>query len=151
LHGQQPAVVPVESDLSSTESSTASFSVRIHQLKDEAGQATVEFALLLPLFVACIAVLITCIGIGLSSLRLADTARVAARAASTSDNPSQTLQSFLQDQGIAHSESVDATQQFLTVKLTQKMRIPFLGIPIPSVDLSAQSTVLLEGAPVLQE
>jgi Flp pilus assembly protein TadG len=144
-------VVPVESDLSSTESSTASFSVRIHQRKDEAGQATVEFALLLPLYVGCIAVLITSIGIGLSSLRLADTARVAARAASTSDNPSQTLQSFLQGQGIAHSESVDATQQFLTVKLTKNIRIPFLGIPIPSVEMSAQSTVLLEGAPVLQE
>ena len=125
--------------------------MRIHQHRDETGQATVEFALLLPLYVGCIAVLITSIGIGLSSLRLADTARVAARAASTSDNPSQTLQSFLQGQGIAHSESVDATQQFLTVKLTKNIRIPFLGIPIPSVEMSAQSTVLLEGAPVLQE
>ena len=140
-----------ESDHSLTEFSKELFNVRIHQRKGEAGQATVEFALLLPLFVACFAVLLSAIGLGLSSLRLADMARVAARAASTSDNPSQTLQSFLQDQGIAHSESVDATQQFLTVKLTQKMRIPFLGIPIPNAELSAQSTVLLEGAPVLQE
>lgn len=115
----------------------------------DAGQATVEFALLLPLFVSCVAVLVASIAVGLASLRLADTARVVARAASTSDNPSQTVESFLTQQEIAHSESLDATNQFLTVSLRQKIRIPLIGIPIPALTLSAESTVILEGLPVL--
>jgi Flp pilus assembly protein TadG len=129
----------------------ALLNVQIHQRRADAGQATVEFALLLPLFIACVAVLISCIGIGLSSLRLADTARVAARTASTSDNPSQAVQTLLQGQGITHTESTDATNQFLTVKLKRNVRVPLLGIPIPMMELSAQSTVMLEGVPVLQE
>jgi hypothetical protein len=133
------------------ESSTALLNVQIHQHRADAGQATVEFALLLPLFIACVAVLMSCIGIGLSSLRLSDTARMSARAASTSDNPSQTVQTLLLGQGITHTESTDATQQFLTVKLTRNIRVPLLGVPIPMMELSAQSTVMLEGAPVLQE
>lgn len=115
----------------------------------DAGQATVEFALLLPLFVSCVAVLVASIAVGLASLRLADTARVVARAASTSDNPSQTVESFLTQQEIAHSESLDATNNFLTVSLRQKIRIPLIGIPIPALTLSAESTVILEGLPVL--
>lgn len=115
----------------------------------EAGQATVEFALLLPLFVACVVVLLASIAVGLASLRLEDTARVAARAASTSDDPSQTVDSLLTHQEISHSESLDATHQFLTVSLWQKIRIPLVGIPIPALTINAQSTVLIEGLPVL--
>lgn len=117
--------------------------------RDEAGQATVEFALLLPLFVFCIAVLVASIAVGLASLRLTDTARVVARAASTSDDPSQTVDSLLTHQEISHSESLDETNQFLTVSLRQKIHIPLLGIPIPALAIKAQSTVLLEGLPVL--
>ena len=117
--------------------------------RDEAGQATVEFALLLPLFVFCIAVLVASIAVGLASLRLTDTARVVARAASTSDDPSQTVDSLLTHQEISHSESLDETNQFLTVSLRQKIHIPLLGILIPALAIKAQSTVLLEGLPVL--
>jgi len=126
-----------------------SCNVPIRPHRAEAGQATVEFALLLPLFVSCVAILVASIAVGLASLRLADTARVAARAASTSDNPRQTVESLLANQEIAHSESLDATNQFLTVSLRQKIRIPVIGIPIPSLTMSAESTVLLEGLPVL--
>ena len=115
----------------------------------DAGQATVEFALLLPLFVSCIAVLVASIAVGLASLRLADTARVVARAASTSDNPSETVKTLLTHQQITHSESFDATNNFLTVSLRQRIRIPLIGIPVPALTLSAESTVILEGLPVL--
>ena len=115
----------------------------------DAGQATVEFALLLPLFVSCIAVLVASIAVGLASLRLADTARVVARAASTSDNPSETVKTLLTHQQITHSESFDATNNFLTISLRQRIRIPLIGIPIPALTLSAESTVILEGLPVL--
>ena len=115
----------------------------------DAGQATVEFALLLPLFVSCIAVLVASIAVGLASLRLADTARVVARAASTSDNPSETVKTLLTHQQITHSESFDATNNFLTISLRQRIRIPLIGIPVPALTLSAESTVILEGLPVL--
>ena len=115
----------------------------------DAGQATVEFALLLPLFVSCVAVLVASIAVGLASLRLADTARVVARAASTSDNPSETVKTLLTHQQITHSESFDATNNFLTISLRQRIRIPLIGIPVPALTLSAESTVILEGLPVL--
>lgn len=121
----------------------------IRPRRADAGQATVEFALLLPLFISCMAVLMASTAAGLASLRLSDTARVVARAASTSDNPSQTVESLLTSQEIAHSESLDATNNILTVSLRQKIRIPLIGIPIPVLTLNAESTVLLEGLPVL--
>ncbi len=128
-----------------------SFNGRIHRHKVdcEAGQATIEFALLLPLFIFCVAMLCAVIGIGLTSIRLADTARLAARAASTSENPSHVVESILNANEISHSESIDATGQFLTVHLTEKIHIPLIGIPIPKVSVSAQSTVLIEAVPVL--
>lgn len=125
--------------------------MRIHQRRDEAGQATVEFALLLPLFVSCIALIVASAAIGLSSLRLADTARVVARAASTTEDPSQTVDALLKNQQISHTEFVDESRQFLTVTLRQKIRIPHIGIPIPAITMSAQSTVVIEGLPILKE
>jgi Flp pilus assembly protein TadG len=129
----------------------ASFNGQIHQRKGDpnSGQATIEFALLLPLFVSCVAVLCAVVGIGLTSIRLADTARLTARAASTSETPSDVIESMVQTNGISHSESIDASGQFLTVHLTKKIHIPFLGLPIPKVSVSAQSTVLIESVPVL--
>lgn len=126
-------------------------SVQIRQPKGDAGQATVEFALLLPLFVSCIALIAASVAVGLSSLRLSDSARVVARAASTTDDPSRTINELLKSQHISHSESFDETQQFLTVTLRQKIRIPLIGIPIPVVAITAQSTVVVEGMPILRE
>ena len=127
------------------------FNVQIRQPKDDTGQATVEFALLLPLIVFCITLIAVSVAIGLSSLRLSDTARVVARAASTADEPSRTVDGLLQSKHISHSESFDETQQFLTVTLRQKIRIPLIGIPIPVVAITAQSTVVVEGMPILRE
>ena len=125
--------------------------MQTHQHKDDTGQATVEFALLLPLFISCIALIIATAAVALSSIRLADTARVVARAASTADVPFQTVEALLKNQQISHTESIDESRQFLTVTLRQKTRIPLIGIPIPAVTLSAQSTVVIEGLPVLME
>jgi len=111
----------------------------------------VEFALLLPLFITCIALIVTSAAVGLSSIRLADTARVVARAASTTVDPSQTVEALLKHQQISHAESIDESRQFLTVTLRQKIRIPLIGIPIPAVTMRSQSTVAIEGLPVLME
>lgn len=123
--------------------------MQIHQHKDDTGQATVEFALLLPLFVSCIALIVASTAVGLSSIRLADTARVVARAASTTEDPSQAVKALLKNQQIAHTESIDESRQFLTVTLRQRIRLPLIGIPIPAVTMSAQSTVVVEGLPLL--
>ena len=103
------------------------------------------------MFVTTLAVLVSAIGIGLSSLRLTDMTRVAARAASTSDVPSHAVQMMIPHRDISHRETLDATQRFLTVELRQNIRIPILRIPIPKIVLTARSTVLLEGMPILQE
>ena len=127
-----------------------SFSAQIRHRRVDAGQATIEFALLLPLFALCIGLLISAIGIGLSSIRLADTARLAARAASTSENPGAIVDSIVHDAHISHTELIDSSQQFLTVTLFQHLQLPFLNIRLPGYTLTAQSTVLIEAIPILQ-
>ena len=127
----------------------ASCNVQILPSKDDAGQATVEFALLLPLYVACIALLISSTAIGLTSVRLADTARTAARVASTAENPRSAVDSYISGPGINDDVSFDESQTFLTVHLTKKIRIPIVGLALPIVKLTAQSTVLYEGIPAL--
>ena len=128
----------------------ASFNAQIRRRKVDTGQATIEFALLLPLFALCLGLLITAIGIGLASIRLADTARLAARAASTAVNPGAVVDSIVQSADISHTELTDSSQQFLTVALSQHLRLPLLGIPLPGYTLTAQSTVLIEAVPILQ-
>jgi hypothetical protein len=149
--GQQPVVVQAESVLCSTIFSTEFFNVRILQHKDDSGQATVEFALLLPLFVACIGVLVATTALALSSLRLADTARTAARVASTSNDPQDAVRTFTTEIGVDSRVTLDHQRQFLNVHLAQRIRLPFIGLPLPLVRLTAQSTVLYEGIPSLLE
>jgi len=125
------------------------FNVRFHQRKDDAGQATVEFALLLPLFVACIAVLIATTALALSSLRLADTARTAARIASTSNDPQTAVSSYIAKTGVDSRVVLDDQRQFLTVYVSQRIRLPLIGVPIPVVKISSHITVMYEGVPTL--
>jgi hypothetical protein len=125
------------------------FNVRIHLRKDDTGQATVEFALLLPLFVACIGVLIATTMLALSSLRLADTARTAARIASTSNDPQDAVRTFTTETGVDSRVTLDDQRHFLTVYLTQRIRLPLIGIPIPVVRITSHITVMYEGIPAL--
>jgi Flp pilus assembly protein TadG len=91
------------------------FNVRILQHKDDSGQATVEFALLLPLFVACIGILVATTALALSSLRLDDTARTAARVASTSNDPQDAVRTFITKTGVDSRVTLDHQRQFLHV------------------------------------
>ncbi|CAB4663041.1 unannotated protein [freshwater metagenome] len=127
----------------------AFFNVRILPYKDDSGQATVEFALLLPLFVACIAVLIATTALALSSLRLADTARTAARIASTSNDPQTAVSSYIAETGVDSRVVLDDQRQFLTVYVSQRIRLPLIGVPIPVVKISSHITVMYEGVPTL--
>lgn len=125
------------------------FNVQIRLHKGDRGQATVEFALLLPLVALCLSAILSATWIGLSSLSLADTARNAARIASTAEDPSSAVEEALHDSHLKHVESLDDSQQFLTVSLTQHLRVPILGITLPKMTLTASSTILLETPPVL--
>jgi hypothetical protein len=127
----------------------AFFNVRIPQRKADTGQSTVEFALLLPLFVACIAVLIATTALALSSLRLADTARTAARIASTSNDPQTAVSSYIAKTGVDSRVVLDDQRQFLTVYVSQRIRLPLIGVPIPVVKISSHITVMYEGVPTL--
>jgi hypothetical protein len=148
-HGQQPEVVQAKSALCSTTSLMAFFNVQILPHKDDSGQATVEFALLLPLFVTCIGVLIATTALSLSSLRLADTARTAARIASTSNDPQAAVSSYIAETGVDSRVALDDQRQFLTVSVAQRIRLPLIGIPIPLVRISSRITVMYEGIPTL--
>ena len=125
------------------------FNVRILPHKDDSGQSTVEFALLLPLFVACIAVLIATTALALSSLRLADTARTAARIASTSNDPQDAVRTLTTKTGVESRVILDDQRQFLTVYVSQRIRLPLIGVPIPVVKISSHITVMYEGVPTL--
>ncbi len=127
------------------------FSGRLHQRKVDSGQATLEFALLLPLFALCLCAITAATTISLTSLRLTDIVRSAARAASTSDNPHLAVESVVHGKGIVHNETIDPTQEFLTVHLSQQVRLPLIGVPLPAFTLTAQSTVLIEGLPTLHQ
>lgn len=117
--------------------------------KSDSGQATVEFALLLPFFVACIGVLIATTALALSSLRLSDTARTAARVASTSDDPQAAVKAYNAETGVDARVTLDDQRQFLTVFVAQRIRLPLIGVPIPLVKITSHITVMYEGVPML--
>jgi hypothetical protein len=148
-HGQLPEAVPARLVLCLTISLMEFFNVRIPQRKDDTGQATVEFALLLPLFVACIGVLIATTMLSLSTLRLADTARTAARVASTSNDPQDAVRTLTTKTGVESRVTLDDQRQFLTVYLTQRIRLPLIGLPIPVLRITSHITVMYEGVPML--
>jgi len=149
LHGPQPEVVQDKSALSLTTSLMEFFNVRILPHKVDSGQATVEFALLLPLCVACIGVLIAMTALALSSLRLADTARTAARVASTSNDPEDAVRTMTTKTGVDSRVTLDDQRQFLTVYVSQRIRLPLIGLPIPVVRITSHITVMYEGVPML--
>lgn len=125
------------------------FNVRIRPYKDDSGQATVEFALLLPLFVACIGALVATTALALSSLRLDDTARMAARVASTSNDPEDAVRALTTKTGVDSRVTLDDQRQFLTVYMAQRIRLPLIGLPIPVVRITSHITVMYEGVPML--
>ena len=123
--------------------------MRIRPHKDDSGQATVEFALLAPLFVTCIGVLVATTALALSSLRLADTARTAARVASTSNDPQNAVRTLTKETGVDSRVALDDQRQFLTVHLSQRIRLPLIGFPLPIVRITSHSTMMYEGVPML--
>lgn len=110
--------------------------MRPRQCDGERGQATVEFALTLPLVVVLLSCIIGVTVVCLDVLRTDDLARTAARLASVSASPEMTARDWISDHAAGTSVSVSSDGSTVTVRLVRRLivRIPLLdkvGISLP--------------------
>lgn len=111
-------------------------------------QATVEFALVLPLIVASLLSVVGVTAVCTERLRLADVARLCARAASTADDPVGMAEQTARDHRATAMARIDPQGNFLTVTV-QSNSLPGVGFFAARAGLSASTTVVLEQSPVL--
>lgn len=116
---------------------------------DERGQSTIEFALVLPLLMLCAASLVAVLSVCTSVLELNDMARVLARAASTSENPAQTVADLASQSKIRADTNVDPTTGIITVTAETMAHAWFLGSRLPPVTIRAVALILGEPQVVL--
>lgn len=112
----------------------------------DAGQSTVEFALLLPLFAVLCGCIIAVTTACLQVLSLADTARNAARLASVSADPAAAASAFVagESRGTLVATVTDGTTVRVTLRRAVRVPLPFAGrvtVPLP---LSAGAVMLME-------
>ena len=114
------------------------------------GQATVEFALVLPLVVACLVSVAGVTAACLEWLRLADVARVCARTASVAEDPVGSARlTALAHRATATAET-DSSGTLLTVTVRSAMSVPLLGKLASRIVPTAVSTIALEQPPLLR-
>ncbi|GDX26499.1 hypothetical protein LBMAG12_08730 [Actinomycetes bacterium] len=123
--------------------------------RDDEGQATVEFALVLPLVVISLLLLMQVLVIVLAHVQVVNAARNGVRAAAVSAQPSQTAESVaLRSLGGASDGktpsdiSVQTTTdaRWVTVTVTQHLvtDLPIIGRFISDLDISSHFSMLLE-------
>ena len=120
----------------------------LRPLSKQRGQATVEFALVMPLVVACVALLIGTTVTCLQYIALHDTARVAARVASTADNPTTAARHAVRNPNISVTVSEDLALGYLTVTTKRTGGLWWFGKFLPSGVLS-QSVTMMREAPIV--
>jgi len=130
-------------------SSTAFSVVPTRPINKQRGQATVEFALVVPLVGLCAIALVAVLSLCLSMLALNDTARNSARAAATSPDPQSAAATIAAVRGATANVQVSNTTGLITVYVTQPARLPIIGKWLPSVRLSAQASIMQEPPIVL--
>lgn len=131
------------------------------------GQATIEFALVLPLFIVCTAALVLVTIAGVRTLSLADLARNAARAASVADDPCRAAAVIIGDRAVLDCAVSPMTTtgaadipMVRTVRVDLRERAPFAALlrdgPLEWLGASgthlaprASSVMVLEPPPVL--
>ncbi len=118
----------------------------MHRHRDSRAQSTVEFALVLPLFVGCIALLFGSTVVCLQFLALHDAARTAARAAVTSDDPASAARSAVGDTRV--TLTVTEEGDFITVTAERKTGVWWFTRLLPSPLLS-QSVTMMREAPIV--
>lgn len=123
--------------------------------RGDEGQATVEFALVLPLIVISLLLLMQVLVIVLAHVQVVNAARNGVRAAAVSAQPSQTAESVAlrslagTTDGRARSDiSVQTTTdaRWVTVTVTQHLvtDLPIIGRFISDLDISSHFSMLLE-------
>ena len=110
------------------------------------GQATVEFALVMPLVVALLGCIVGVTVLCLDALALNDIARTTARLASVSADPVATAEGFVGSRHPGISVSATTSGSTVTVRLRRSisLSVPLLGTVRVGVPLSASSTMAVE-------
>lgn len=116
--------------------------------RDERAQSTVEFALVLPLFVGCIAFLLGTTVLCLQYLALHDIARTAARAAVTADDPLSAARATVTDPSVDIAVSEDPNRELITVTAERTGGVWWFSRFLPS-PLLAQSVTMMREAPIV--
>jgi Flp pilus assembly protein TadG len=111
---------------------------------DERGSVTAETAVTIPVLAAFTLCLCWLVSLGLAQVRVVDAARDAARAAARGDQPAAVESSALRT---APGGRVDVTRAdgLVTVAVSTVAEAPgWLLVPLPTVTVRAESTVLAE-------
>lgn len=109
-------------------------------------QSTVEFALVLPLFVGCLTLLFATTIVCLQYLALHDVARTAARAAVTSENPPVAARAAVPDTRISVTTAENG--DFITVTTRRTSGVWWFSRFLPS-PLLTQSVTMMREAPIV--
>ena len=110
------------------------------------GQATVEFALLLPFVAALAGCIVAVMAACLHLLALNDLARNCARAAAVSSDPAATAAATAQQLGGGATVTTQSDGSTVTVRVRRSfaLRVPLLGRLRLRTPLSAEATMLVE-------
>ena len=111
------------------------------------GQATVEFALCLPLMVLVVLFVLQLLVVGLAKVQLVNAARDCARAAAVSAEPSSAVARSINRLGLDDVDySVNTADGWVTVTLTRTVTtdISLVGSLVDDVVLSESVTMLVE-------
>lgn len=120
-----------------------------HPRNKQQGQATVEFALVVPLVGLCAIALVAVLTLCLNVLALNDTARNSARAAATSVDPQRAATTIAASSGATATVQVNNSNGLITVRISQPARLPIMKWWLPFVRLSAQASIMQEPPIVL--
>lgn len=112
------------------------------------GQATVEFALILPLLVICLGLVVQVLLVVSAQVDLENDARLAARMASTSAEPEVAARSSL-DRSVTTGPTrmdIEVADRTVTVILSRSVDliVPFLDRLLPPIELRTALTMALE-------
>ena len=111
------------------------------------GQATVEFALIAPLFLACTLALVATAVVCVRVVAQHDVARRAARAASVADDPCAAARASLPDGHRLRCTTAD--DGTVTVAVSAQLTVPVVGRVVTRVLPWSSVTMLREPPPVL--
>ena len=118
------------------------------KLRSNSGQSTIEFAHIMPIFIACIALIVGVLSACLQVLSLNDFARSAARVAVTADDAHQAVAAMARPSGVSTSVT-EQTDGIITVTSSQPFRLWFLTLPIARLQLRASCSMMREPPVVL--